>query len=150
VPIPNTSNVAAKDLIVTPLRGMAAAKVDLVRSGANAVVTVTFVSGLSYSGWTAYAEATATDAGKTIAITPVITTDAAGRRVATLTFVAATFYGISGLDFDSRYVAYPRSFRIEAWHEREIGGKTYADIFLGGTVSLITAQPNYIQSVKQS
>ncbi len=150
MPIPKTANVAAKDLIVTPLRGMAAAKVDLVRGGANAVVTVTFVSGLDYSGWTAYAEATATEAGKTINITPVITTDAAGRRVARLTFVAATFYGISGLDFDSRYVAYPRSFRIEAWHERQIGGKTYADIFLGGTVSLITAQPIHIQSVNQS
>jgi hypothetical protein len=105
---------------------------------------------LSYSGWTAYAEATATEAGKTVNITPVITTDAAGRRVATMTFTAATFYGISGLDFDSRYVAYPRSFRIEAWHEREQGGRVYADIFLGGTVSLITAQPNYIQSVNQS
>jgi hypothetical protein len=31
-----------------------------------------------------------------------------------------------------------------------IGGKVYADIFLGGTVSLTTAQPNYLHSVTQA
>ncbi len=150
MPIPAQPNTAAKNLIVTPLRGMAAAKVDLVRSGASVVVTVTFVASLNYSGWTCYAEATAADAGKTIVVPKTITTDGSGRRVVTLTFVPATFYGISGLDFDGRYVAYPRSFRIEAWHEREQGGKVYADIFLGGTVSLTTAQPNYLHSVTQA
>jgi hypothetical protein len=148
--IPAQPNTAAKNLIITPLRGMGSAKVDLVRNGASVVVTVTFVAGLNYSAWNCYAAATAADAGKTIPITPVITTDGSGRRVVTLTFVPATFYGISGLDFDSRYVAYPRSFRIEAWHERELGGKVYADIFLGGTVSLTTAQPNYLHSVTQA
>jgi hypothetical protein len=150
VPIPAQPNTAAKNLIVTPLRGMGSAKVDLVRSGASVVVTVTVVASLNYSGWTCYAEATAADAGKTIVVPKTITTDGSGRRVVTLTFVPATFYGISGLDFDSRYVAYPRSFRIEAWHENVIGGKVYADIFLGGTVSLTTAQPNYLHSVTQA
>lgn len=150
MPIPAQPNTAAADLIITPLRGMGAAKVNLVRSGASVVVTVTFVASLNYSGWTCYAEATAADAGKTITITPAVTTDGSGRRVVTLTFVPATFYGISGLDFDSRYVLYPRSFRIECWHEREQGGKVYADVFLGGTVTLTTAQPNYLHSVTQA
>lgn len=147
MPIPTGGNV-----IVTALRGMGNAKVNLVRSGASVTVTVKFVTGLTYGGWTCKAEASATDVGKTINLSPVVTTDGDGRRTVTITFAPNTFYGISGLDFDSRYVAYPRTFRIEAWMEETTGvpAKTYVDLFLGGSVSLITAQPNYIHSVNQA
>ena len=150
MPIPAQPNTAAKDLIVTPLRGMSSAKVDLVRGGASVVVTVTLAASLDYYAWSCHAEATASDVGEVIQLTPAITTDGAGRRVVSLTFAPATFYGIAGMDFDSRYVAYPRSFRIECWHERESGGKVYADVFLGGAVTLASAQPNYIHSVVQT
>lgn len=160
MPIPHQANVAAADVIITTLRGMGSAKVDLVRSGASVVVTVTFAAGVNYSGWTCYVEASATNntppvfqAGEpsySLAIPATISTDGSGRRVVVMTFVPNTFYGLSGLDFDNRYVVYPRSFRIEAWHEREQGGKVYADLFLGGTVTLTTAQPTYIHSVSQA
>lgn len=143
MPIPSIAKI-------TILRGMVSAKVDLVRNGASVVVTVTFVAGLNYSGWTCYAEATAADAGKTVNIPKTITTDSSGRRVVTLTFTPATFYGLSGLNFDDRYVAYPRSFRIEAWHEATGASDVLADLFLGGTVTLTTAQPTYIHSVTQA
>ncbi len=160
MPIPAQPNTAAKNLIVTPLRGMGSAKVDLVRNGASVVVTVTFVAGLNYSGWSCYAEASAMNNNPpafqvgepfySIAIPKTITTDGSGRRVVTLTFTPATFYGLSGLDFDNRFIVYPRSFRLECWHENVIGGMVYADLFLGGTVTLTTAQPNYIHSVNQA
>lgn len=147
MPIPTGGNV-----IVTALRGMGNAKVNLVRSGASVTVTVKFVSGLTYGGWTCKAEASATDVGKTIEIFPTVTTDANGLRTVALTFAPSVFYGISGLNFDSRYVSYPRTFRIEAWMEETTGvpAKTYVDLFLGGSVSLTTAQPNYIHSVNQA
>jgi|694.fasta_scaffold25149_1 hypothetical protein len=149
MPIPTGGNV-----IVTALRGMGAARVNLVRNGASVTVTVKFVAGLAYGGWTCKVEASATDAGKTITITPTVTTDANGLRTVALTFAPATFYAISGLDFDSRYVAYPRAFRLDAWMEQTItnGGLStkYVDLFLGGSVTLTTLQPNYIHSVVQA
>lgn len=149
MPIPTGGNVT-----VTALRGMGNVKVSLVRSGASVTVTVKFVTGLAYSGWTCKVEASATDAGKTVTITPTVTTDGDGRRTVAMTFTASAFYAISGLDFDSRYVLYPRTFRIEGWMENTTtsGGvsTTKVDLFLGGSVTLTTAQPNYIHSVNQA
>lgn len=149
MPIPTGGNVT-----VTALRGMGNVRVNLVRNGASVVVTVKFVTGLTYGGWQCGVQATATEVGKTIALSPVVTTDGDGRRTVAITFAPATFYGISGLDFDSRYVLYPRTFRIEAWMENTITtngvSTTNVDLFLGGSVSLTTLQPNYIHSVTQA
>lgn len=147
MPIPTGGNVT-----LNALRGMGNVRVNLVRNGASVAVTVKFVTGLTYAGWTCNAEATATDAGKTITLSPVVTTDGDGRRTVAITFSPAEFYGIAGLDFDSRYITYPRAFRIEAWMEQTSGIPAIktVDLFLGGSVSLTTLQPNYIHSVIQA
>ena len=151
MPIPTGGSVT-----VTALRGMGNARVNLVRNGASVTVTVKFVTGLTYGGWTCHAEATATEVGQTVELSPTVTTDANGRRTVTIVFAPADFYELQfgNLDFDSRYIAYPRTFRIEAWMEETISAAgfstTQVDLFLGGSVSLTTLQPNYIYSVTQA
>jgi hypothetical protein len=143
-------------IVTTTLRGVELVRVDLARGGASRVISVTLVSGLNYSGWACKAEATASTKNSKVTLSPVVTADSAGRTVVTITLSSTAMYGlqfegVTSYDFDSRYVEYPKDFRIEAWMERDTVTPSTAtlnrDVFLRGSVTLSTPQPKYIHAV---